>query len=325
MRLSANLQLPANNFGGGDNEERVIRVTFGSGIRMISVFMMIGLSGCEAGHSAAGVPTEERLSGAGKPMAAERGQASRSNAGTGTNAAVGRYDPQIELTTIRSTEPSLRFDEGDSYASNPWIRAYERELGIRVKTLWADDPGQYNRKLDLMIASGDIPDFFRVNAIQLRQLIESGLIADLSGSYFASASPRVKKLLGERGSDPFLEVAVEGKIMAIPFMGMLHENAAVLHVRSDWLAKLKLPEPRTMDDVLAVSKAFTTLDPDGNGKDDTFGLAVDQNFAMAGGLFNGYHAYRSIWIESGSKLAFGSIQPEMKPALNSLRQLYASG
>lgn len=269
--------------------------------------MLVGLSGCEAGHSAADATVEGYAIGTGKPSAA------------------GQYDPPIELTTIRAIEPSLRFDEGDSYADNPWIRAYERNLGIRVKTLWADDPGQYNRKLDLMIASGDIPDLFRVNANQLRQLIESGLIADLSDSYISSASPKVKKLLEERGGDPFLEVAVDGKLMAIPFMGMLHENAAVLHVRSDWLAKLKLQEPRTMDDVFAISKAFTTMDPDGNGKHDTFGLAVDQNFAMAGGLFNGYHAYRGIWIESGSKLAFGSIQPEMKSALNGLRQLYAMG
>lgn len=236
-----------------------------------------------------------------------------------------KYDPPITLRTIRVNEPGVRFAPGESYNNNPWTLAYEQRLGIRIETLWSDDSSQYNRKLDLMIASGDIPDLFRVNAAQLQQLAESGLLADLTDVYAAHVSDRTKKLLDDRGPDPLRLGTIDGRLMAIPWTSTLTEAAQVLHVRTDWLRKLNLPEPGSIGDVLDISAAFTERDPDGNGIRDTYGLALDQNFNLAAGLFNGFHAYRNLWIESGEGLAYGAVQPEMKRALAGLRELYASG
>ena len=38
--------------------------------------------------------------------------------------------------------------------------------------------------------------------------------------------------------------------------------------------KLGLPQPKSWDDIQALAKAFTTQDPDGNGKNDTYGFIV---------------------------------------------------
>ena len=45
-----------------------------------------------------------------------------------------------------------------------------------------------------------------------------------------------------------------------------------LVIRKDWLDKLGLEVPTTPEELLAVAKAFTEQDPDGNGKNDTYGL-----------------------------------------------------
>lgn len=45
-------------------------------------------------------------------------------------------------------------------------------------------------------------------------------------------------------------------------------------VRKDWLDKLGLDVPKTLDDVVEVARAFKNDDPDGNGVDDTWGLGV---------------------------------------------------
>jgi putative aldouronate transport system substrate-binding protein len=45
-------------------------------------------------------------------------------------------------------------------------------------------------------------------------------------------------------------------------------------VRKDWLAKLGLKLPETVDDLYNLAKAFTQNDPDGNGRADTYGLIV---------------------------------------------------
>ena len=45
-------------------------------------------------------------------------------------------------------------------------------------------------------------------------------------------------------------------------------------VRKDWLDKLGLEEPSTMDEVADMLRAFINDDPDGDGEADTIGLAM---------------------------------------------------
>jgi putative aldouronate transport system substrate-binding protein len=45
-------------------------------------------------------------------------------------------------------------------------------------------------------------------------------------------------------------------------------------IRKDWLDKLGLQVPVTLDEYLEVMKAFTFRDPDGNGRDDTYGYGA---------------------------------------------------
>jgi putative aldouronate transport system substrate-binding protein len=54
-------------------------------------------------------------------------------------------------------------------------------------------------------------------------------------------------------------------------------------IRKDWLDKLGLEAPTNPEELLAVAKAFTEEDPDGNGQDDTYGLG---GFIVGPGLGN---------------------------------------
>src|SRR5690606_40530230 len=65
-----------------------------------------------------------------------------------------------------------------------------------------------------------------------------------------------------------------GNLMAIPVTGSSIEEATYIWIRTDWLDNLGLEAPRTIDDLLKISKAFTTKDPDQNGEDDTYGLML---------------------------------------------------
>ena len=49
-------------------------------------------------------------------------------------------------------------------------------------------------------------------------------------------------------------------------------------IRKDWLDKLGLKPPTTLDEMFVIAQAFTEKDPDGNGKNDTYGV---------GGFING--------------------------------------
>lgn len=235
----------------------------------------------------------------------------------------GKYDPMIEVHTVRTNIlPEDRFKNGDTISNNVWTKEYESALGVKVIYDWVADGAT---KLDIAIASNDVPDVFSVNAKQLSELVDADQIADLTESYEKFVSPEMKDLANQDGGLALKAATFNGKLMAIPKFGGSITNADVVWVRTDWLKKLNLPEPKTMQDLLKVAEAFVKLDPDGNKKADTFGLTLTKDLSI-NGFFNGFHAYPSVWIKDPSgKLVYGDIQPEMKTALSKLQEMYKSG
>lgn len=245
-----------------------------------------------------------------------------------------KYNPPIEVSLVRETSDDL-FDlisvfPGETLEDNRWSRLYEDVLGIRIKYDWTASRDLYQQKLGSALASGNIPNIVRVNAQQLRQLANEGLIQDLTDVYEQYAAPFTKEVLSQEGTGPFEAATIDGKLMAVPETVASIEGAQFIWIRTDWLDRLGLKPPKTMNDLLAISKAFTENDPDRNGKQDTFGLALTQYlWDPVMGLTDfmaGYEAYPNMWIKDGSgKLVYGAVQPEVKTALAVLQELYREG
>jgi putative aldouronate transport system substrate-binding protein len=243
----------------------------------------------------------------------------------------GKYEPGITITTVSqpNTVGPKRFAEGDSDTNNPWIRAYRDILGINAELKWVSD--ELETKTNLMISSGDIPDFFYVNKIQFQQVVEAGLAQDIKAAYTEYASDNTRLVLEEEaGPTPMSAATRNGKLLALPWT-LYKESTPILWVRYDWLETLGMELPATMQELMAVSEAFTKNDPDRNGQNDTYGLmamggrASDFYFYLKG-FFNGFHAYPQAWVTGDDgKLAYGSIQPEMKQAVMTLREMYLDG
>jgi putative aldouronate transport system substrate-binding protein len=244
-----------------------------------------------------------------------------------------KYDPPITITTVRPVDASFKYAEGESIDKNIWTPIFENEFGIKVKNLWVVDSSQYRTKLNITIASGELPDFFEVNKTEFQRLLDSDAIEDLTNAYEKFASPYSKSVLMNDGGVAMNSGKVGGKLMGIPKTGANGGVSAadMLWIRTDWLKKLNLPEPKTMEDVLKIAEAFAKNDPDGNGKADTVGLGINKDLAdghtgSIKGFLNSYHAYPDIWVPDASgKLVYGSIQPEMKTALQVLQNLYKNG
>jgi len=245
----------------------------------------------------------------------------------------GKYDPPIDVSFVRYVEETMEIAlVGDeTIEDNRWLDYYRDELGINITYDWITSGGdQYDQKLNVSLASGDIPHFVAVNTTQLNQLVEADMIMEVTDLYEDYAAPFTKEMLSIDGTAPFDAATIDGKLWGLPNVDASIDGAHFVWVRTDWLEKLNLPEPKTMDDLLAISEAFVTQDPDGNGKDDTTGLAITKDlwdgYAGLIGFFNGFHAYPNIWIkdESGD-LVFGSVQPEAKEALQALQDMFKAG
>ncbi|WP_240468669.1 extracellular solute-binding protein [Gracilibacillus sp. YIM 98692] len=245
----------------------------------------------------------------------------------------GKYDPTIDVSFVRSVDDTmdLALVDGETIEDNVWLDYYREEFGINVTYDWIASGGdQFDQKMNVTLASGDIPDFLSVNETQLNQLVESDMVVDVTDIYEDYAAPFTKEVLESDGTGPFDAATIDGKLWGLPNMDSSIDGAHFIWVRTDWLEKLGLPEPKTMDDVLAISEAFTKEDPDGNGEDDTTGLAVTKDlwdgYAGLTGFFNGFHAYPNIWVKDDSgKLVYGSIQPEVKTALKALQDMFKDG
>ncbi|WP_214626187.1 extracellular solute-binding protein [Paenibacillus agaridevorans] len=249
--------------------------------------------------------------------------------------ASDKYDPPITISLVGytddATEGVLGKLQGETFENNRWSQLYRDELGIEFDYTWiAKGQDQFKQKMNVSLASGDVPEFIQVDATELKQLQKADLIMPLDEVYEQYAAPLTKDVLAQDGSAPFDAATIDGQLMGIPNIRSSIDIAQFVWIRTDWLEKLKLPEPKTMQDLLTVIEAFAKNDPDGNGEEDTVGLLLQKDlfggFAGLEGFFNAYHAYPTIWIEDeAGNLAHGSVQPETKTALTELSRMYQDG
>ncbi|MFD5022004.1 MULTISPECIES: extracellular solute-binding protein [unclassified Paenibacillus] len=222
--------------------------------------------------------------------------------------------------------------EKDNATNNVWTRYFKDKLNIQNTTSFESNDGtDYSQKVSMAIVSGEIPDLMVVpDYATLQQLYENDLIADLTEVYENTASDRIKEIYDSYGGRVLDSAKFDGKLMAIPTTEISH-GPGILWLRKDWMDKLGLAEPKSMADVENIIKQFVEKDPGGNGAGKTLGLVVDnENVAgVSGGqfsfnnIFSLYGAYPKQWIDDGSgKAVYGSVQPEMKPALTKLSEMY---
>ncbi|MBE9912542.1 extracellular solute-binding protein [Paenibacillus donghaensis] len=237
----------------------------------------------------------------------------------------------IEVSTVSPSDPYLKFDQGESFEKNAVYDAYEKDIGVKITNKWiAADDNQFKEKLKMTIAANDLPDFARVDATQLKELTEADMIMDITDVYDQYATDETKKFLTMDGGMQMKTATFDGKLMGIP-MSYNPYQYQYLYVRTDWLKKLNLPEPKTMADLMTIAEAFKTKDPGGSGK--AYGIAVSKNpFSIDTGVtglrafLNGYHAYENLWMDDGNGgLMNSDIQPQVKDALKALQDMFKKG
>lgn len=241
----------------------------------------------------------------------------------------------LTVSTVRKSDPYLKFDEGEDFDHNSVYDAYEKDAGVKITNKWVADVSQFKEKLKMAIATNDIPDFFPASATQLKQLVEADMILDLTDVYDKNATQNTKDFMVRDGGLQMKSATYDGKLMGIPVTGNPF-NYQFLWVRTDWLKKLNLPEPKTMQDVMNIAEAFATKDPGGTGK--SYGMAFNKSLyegSASGtwdgsvsftGFLNGFGAYTKLWYDDGSgKLVKGDVQPQMKVALKALQDMFKKG
>ncbi|MGI8387550.1 extracellular solute-binding protein [Robertmurraya sp. P23] len=228
------------------------------------------------------------------------------------------------------------YREGESLTDNTHTRWVEEKLGINIESLWEASvaDGSFAEKLKLAVASKqELPDFIWVMDEQLiTMLIESGLVLESGEAFDKYASDTYKAALAE-APEAWHPYMADGKKYGVPNLAENQTSQPVLWIRQDWLDKLGLQAPTTLQELEVVMEAFATQDPDGNGKNDTIPLGISGSPNFIGSpipetswVFGMFGAIPEIWSPGNDgKLEYGSVQPEIKDALARLRDWKAKG
>ncbi|MCU6708418.1 extracellular solute-binding protein [Paenibacillus sp. J5C_2022] len=210
--------------------------------------------------------------------------------------------------------------KGLSLTDNIYNRYIKERTGVEIKL---ESPGmeQYYEKLNILLASGQYPDAFMTDdsyIAKMKQLAADGLLEDLAPYINDTARyPNIKKNMP---ADAWLPVSEGDNIWAFPFNRQDGLNQ-VVYIRKDWLDNLGLEVPTSIDEYYKVLKAFAHNDPDGNGKDDTYGLLVTSVPTGTGGrVFKAAFDAERYRIVDG-KVTPPEILPEYKELIKFLSQL----
>ncbi len=144
------------------------------------------------------------------------------------------------------------------------------ELGIDLKlTALPSNESDQDVKVQAAGAANNLPDLFMVRRDAWKRLVQQGLVASVDEMY--DLMPTRTAVQYDDDSKAF--TTINGKSYGLASPGSIIKNEGLL-IRKDWLDKLGLAVPTNTDELMEVMKAFTFNDPDGNGKNDTYGYGA---------------------------------------------------
>lgn len=239
-------------------------------------------------------------------------------AGASGNATAGsaakKYKIEYMKTAIGASLPAA-----DKDVIRPVI---EKDLNIELAMNTVDE---YDSKLNVRIAASDFPDVFSLSKQKADDFAKRGVLLDLYA--YRDKLPNVQKYLGDIWNNNIQN----GKMYFISGLPSQSNRYYTYWIRKDWLSKLGLQPPKTLEELAAVANAFTQNDPDGNGKKDTYGI-TGNGLAAFDPIFGAYGVDMSIgdtlkgeFVIKDGVLTNSLYAPRMQEALTYINQLIKAG
>ena len=267
-------------------------------------------------------------------------------AGCSSNGSEGsEADPDAKMNEtgfpIVNDKITVTGFAGKFFANADWNnikiwQEYEKMTNVHVQwdTVHTDSLAE---KRNLLLAGGDYPEVFYASAFPRADLLKYGKqgafipLNDLIDKY----APNFKVLMEKY---PVIEKGItmpDGNIYGLPML-FDPEFKSVFYatpwVKEEWLDKLGISEPHTLDDFYNMLKAFKEEDPNGNGQKDEYawggvGTAGLVNY-LRGTFGLNYNGTSNINVDRDPKsgmIRFIPSDPRYKELLQYVNKLYKDG
>ncbi|GIP31515.1 extracellular solute-binding protein [Paenibacillus sp. J2TS4] len=237
------------------------------------------------------------------------------NAKTGGTQQTEKAKEPVELT-LNTLSYGTQFPDDN----NPVVKEFEKRTNTKLKIDWVPVTTSED-KFKVLYASGNLPDVTFVedlNDSQIRGLIKQGVFWDLT--------PYIKdypNLMNPELAEMWEIAQIEGKNYSVPRFYPTHGGGVFPMLRQDWLERLEMKVPETLDEFFATIKAFKEKDPDGNGKDDTIGYSADITFMSF--IYNVFNDTQGAWKLRDGKLYPIITEDASRDALLWIKKAYEEG
>lgn len=245
--------------------------------------------------------------------------------------AFNAYDEPVSITVMGTDEKdsAIVYDSSKpdraSANQNLWIDAYKQYLNIDVERIIAEDATALNANLNTMMASGDLPDAMIVSKEMFLVLAENGVLKDVSEEFNSYDGERWLGIKNSYTADHWESGMYEGEMLGIPYAENFYNGTSVMWIRKDWLDKVGMEVPTTIDELEAVAQAFVD---NKLGGDATIGIGLTKMGDWGGDISSIMAAYGvplQTWVEKDGKYVYSNTLDENKDGLLRLQEMYKKG
>ncbi|MFE5320623.1 extracellular solute-binding protein [Paenibacillus sp. NPDC056579] len=257
------------------------------------------------------------------------GCSSSSPPNQGAEKKEGQEPPKLQALTYWVSLASNVAATLKSFGDMTVYQELQKKTGVNV-SFQHPPVGQEKDQFNLMITGKDLPDVIEYGwtgypggpekAIKDKKIIKLNDIIDKN-------APNLKKILDANPDWKRQVMTDEGSIYGFPFLRgddyLLVSNGIAL--RKDWLDKLNLKMPETVDDWYTTLTAIKKSDINGNGKPDEIPLLISKGDMGGSVAFLGSFGVNYDFYHVNGKVSYGPIQPEYKQFLTVMNRWYKEG
>ena len=205
-------------------------------------------------------------------------------------------------------------------ADGPVMSALAEHTGTEFEFQWVPDASK-EEKINSALASSSVADITTLNQLampSIRSALSSGLFWEVED--FLADYPNLSQI-----NPATIEGArLDGVLYGVPFQKPLARYGVL--VRQDWLDRLGLDVPHTIEELGEVAKAFAEGDPTGTGASATGFIDRQESFLVGFRSLAGYFgAGDKFQLDDSGKIVPAATTDAWKEAMEWYRGIFEAG
>lgn len=259
---------------------------------------------------------------AGLLSACSGGSNDEPNNAAGNTGGDGGGEAPMEISWLSFNPPTTD--------DTPVQKYLEEKYNVKIKNMRIDR-ATWNDQLNPKLAAKEIPDVFYMWSDQdIRNYAQQGLLREIPQEKLRAAMPKYAEDVDTIASELWNSSLFDGKNYALPLYFFDGSLPFIPAYNGKWLKAIGYDAPpTTLEQFEDVIRKFTLNDPDGNGKQDTYGLSTnfkDGSSNAFSDVFAAFGVQPFMWVENKEgKLEYGLVTEQARQAFKKLNQWVKEG